>query len=210
MPRPTARELARRTVELETGMWRSLYRWVFRRRLAPGPGSQAFGYVGAVKPMLFVFIGVSAVEIPLLDLIISRTVPWRSVRVIALVLGGYGLIWMIGLFASLRVHPHVVGPAGLRVRSGTTVDVTVPWDAVAAVRSRYRSLPASHTVQVERNGDELALNVGTGGQTNIDVVFHRPTVVTVPKGPREPATHLRFYADDPDALTARAREHLAA
>jgi hypothetical protein len=210
MPATAARDVVRRVAALEAGMWRSLYRWLLRRPPAPDPGTEPFGYVGVVKPMLIVFIVVSAVEIPLLDLIISRTVPWRPVRVIALAIGVYGLIWMIGLFAGLRVHPHLVGADGLRVRSGTDVDITLPWEAVAAVRSRYRPLPSSRGVQTEVTGDGLIVNIATGGQTSVDVVFRRPTVVRLPKGPSEPATELRFYADEPDALTARARQHLAA
>lgn len=202
--------LVRRAWAYELGMWRSLFAWLLRRPAVRSPGAEAFGYLGPVRPMLTVLIVLSAVEIPILDLILSRTVPWRPVRYLALVLGGYGLLWMIGLFAAMRVNPHVVDDSGLRIRSGTTVDLTVPWEAVQAVQSRYRSLDSSRTVQVEHAGPAAVLSVATAGQTSVDVTLHQPTVIALPNGAREPVTAVRFYADDSDSLAASARRRLTA
>jgi hypothetical protein len=46
-------------------MWRSLFRWMFRRPVAPDAGAKAFGYAAVVTPLLFVFIAVSAIDVPL-------------------------------------------------------------------------------------------------------------------------------------------------
>jgi hypothetical protein len=196
----------RRVIAYEFGLYASLYRWMARRPAGVGPGDAAFSYLGVVKPILGIFIGLSALELPILDLILRHTVPWKPARTIALALGIWGLLWMIGLFASLRVHPHVLGPAGLRVRNARSVDVTVPWSAIAEVRHRYRSLPSSRTVQV----DGGVVHVSTGSQTSVDVVLRSPISLLLPKGLSEPTTELRFYADDPNAFVAAAREHLAA
>lgn len=190
-------------------MWRSLGRWILRRPPALEPGAEAFSYVGVVKPILGAFIALSAVEIPIFDLIIRHTVPWPSVRHTVLALGILGLLWMIGLFASLRIHPHVADATGLRVRNGFSVDFLVPWTAVATVGARYRSLPSSRAVQVEHDDAATILNVGAGRQTSVDVVLREPLSVALPKGPSEPVTEIRLYADDPAALVARARQHLA-
>jgi hypothetical protein len=198
--------LLSRAVGYELALWRSLFRWILRRPAGVGPGDAAFSYAGVVMPIFGVFIGLSAIEVPILDLILRNTVPWERVRHIALAVGIYGLFWMIGLLASLRVHPHVVGRGGLRVRNAHSVDVTLPWSAIAEVRHRYRSLPSSRTVQI----DGTIVNVSTGSQTSVDVVLREPTSLRLPKGPSDPATELRFYADDPNALVAAAREHLAA
>ncbi|MEV4489046.1 hypothetical protein AB0K04_02910 [Micromonospora coxensis] len=207
--RPAVAPLLRRAVAYEIGMWRSLYRWILRRPLALPPHTEAFGYLGVVKPILGVFIALSAIEIPIFDLIIRRTVPWEWVRHVVLGLGVWGLLWMIGLLAALRIHPHLVGPAGLRIRNGTTIDIAVPWAAVASVTAGYRSLPSSRTIQVEQGDDGAILNVSTGSQTSVDVVLREPVAVPLPKGRSEPVTEIRIYADDPHALVARAREHLA-
>lgn len=183
----------------ESAMWRGLYRWISRRPLKLAPGDVAFGHAGPVKPAYAVFIALSALEIPIFDLIISRLVPWTAVRYAALAAGTYGLIWMIGLLGALLTNPHVVGDAGIRIRNGTSVDVTIPWAAVADVRHRYRSLPSSRAIQAD--GD--VLNLGTGGQTNVDLVLREPRPLL---GRPEPVREVRFYADDPKALVALVKQ----
>jgi hypothetical protein len=182
----------------EAAMWRGLYRWITRRPLDLAPGEVAFGHAGPVKPIFAVFIILSALEIPILDLIVSRLVPWPAVRYIALAAGVYGLVWMIGLLGALLTNPHIVGEAGIRIRNGTSVDVTIPWDAVATVSHRYRTLPSSRAIQVE----DAVLSLGTGNQTSVDVRLREP--LTLAKAP-EPVTEVRFYADDPKALVALMR-----
>jgi hypothetical protein len=203
----TALSLARRVVRYEIQLYVSLFRWIVLRRPAGvRPGDATFSYLGVVKPIFGIFIGLSAFEVPILDIILRHTVPVEWVRTLAVALGIWGLVWMIGLLASLKVHPHVLGPPGLRVRSAHSVDFTVPWSAIAEIRHRYRSLPSSRTVQV----DGTVMNIVTGSQTSVDVILREPMSLRLPKGPSEPATELRFYADDPNALVARAREQHAA
>jgi hypothetical protein len=180
----------------EAAMWRGLYRWVTRRPLQLAPGDEAFGHAGPVKPIFAVFIVLSALEIPILDLIIRHLVPWPAVRYIALAAGVYGLVWMIGLLGALLTNPHIVGEAGIRIRNGTSVDVTIPWDAVATVSHRYRTLPSSRAIQVE---DAV---LSTGGQTSVNVTLREPLTLPVHK---DPAREIRFYADDPKALVALAK-----
>jgi hypothetical protein len=198
--------LVRKAVAYEWGMWRSLYRWTLRRPLRLEPGARAFGYVTVVTPIIVVFIALSAIEVPILHLIL----PWETVRLVGDMLGAYGLFWMIGMLASLRVHPHVVGDAGLRIRYGFTVDFTIPWEAIATVRARYRSLPSSRKVQLDRTDAGRVLHLGVASQTSVDVVLRQPTVIPLSKLEGEPITELRFFADGPDGLVAYARERLKA
>jgi hypothetical protein len=109
--------LARRAISFELGMWRSLYRWIARRPVAP-PGAKAFGYSAEKTPILWAFIALNAIEIPAFHLLL----PWPTVRRIVDVLGAYSFVWMLGLLASIRVHPHVVGDSGLRIRSGFSIE----------------------------------------------------------------------------------------
>lgn len=199
------RPLLVRVVATEAAMWRNLYGWAQRRPLPLAPGDEPFGYLGVVRPILGVFVGLSIVEIPIFDLIVTHVVPWRPARWIVLVAGIWGLLWMVGLYASMRIHPHVVGDTGLRVRLGSSIDVWIPWADVESVRRRYRSLPSSRSVQVEQEGDRRVLHISVGSQTSVDVVLRRPTAFDLPRGRSEPMDELRLYADEPDGFVHSAR-----
>lgn len=190
--------IVRLVVSYEVGLWLALYRWVLRRRPGVGAGDHAFGYTRAVMPIMWTFIGVSAIEVPAVHLLL----PWYTVRMVALAIGVYGLLWMVGLLASLRVYPHVVGDAGLRVRYGSRIDVTLPWEAVTSVTANTRTLPSGRGVQVQ----DGAISIVLLNQTHVDVTLRYPVVLAVAKG--EAVTAVRIHADDPRALVARAREHL--
>ncbi|MDG4808900.1 hypothetical protein O7634_19310 [Micromonospora sp. WMMD1120] len=203
--RPGVGQLLRRAVVAEAAMWRSLYLWARRRPLPLGPGDEPFGYLGVVKPILGIFIALSAVEIPVFDLVVTHVVPWRPARWIVLGLGVWGLLWMIGLYASMTIHPHVVGDRGLRVRLSSGIDVWLPWTDVEALRKRHRSLPSSRSVQVEQDGDRRVVSVSVGSQTSVDVLLRRPLTLDLPRARSAPVDELRLYADDPDGLLRSAR-----
>ncbi|MFC3738528.1 hypothetical protein [Paractinoplanes deccanensis] len=173
----------RRAAAMEAAMWRNL----LGRPEPLRAGERAFSSHGVVKPILGIFIGLSAVEIPIFDLIVSRVVPWAPARWIVLALGVWGLLWMIGFGRGLKGHPHVVGEDGIRVRLANRVDFTIPWADVMAVRKRYRSLPSNKSVQVE----DGAMHVVMAGQTSVDIV-------------RRDQDQVRIYVDDPDAFVRAA------
>ena len=190
----------RKALAFEIGTWRSLWRWVRRRPDVPA-GADAFPYASAVTPVLWTFIVLSAVEIPLVDWLL----PWQSLRIALLVLGVYGLLWMVGLLASMKVHPHTVGDGGLRVRSGFTVDVRVPWEEIAAVRVRRRSVEGSRTVVVAEERGRRAVSVAVVSSTQVDVELRTPLVLPLARTGGQPVGELRLAADDPAALVRRLR-----
>ncbi len=175
----------------ELKLWLALFRWITRYR---GPGTQ-FSYAGAITPILWTFIVLSALEIPALHLLL----PWETVRLIFDIIGAYGLLWMIGLMAAIRVNRHAVTDAGLRIRNNITIDLTVPWDAIESVRARTRSVDGSRTVQAD--GDALSITVAH--QTSVEVTLREP---------REILGHtvqtIRLYADQANDMVAAIRAHL--
>jgi hypothetical protein len=193
---------ARRLLAHERGVWRSLYRWISRRPVVPD--GEPYPYAGAVTPVLWAFIGVAAIEVPAVHLLL----PWETVRRAALVVGVYALVWMVGMLASLRVHPHVVDDAGLRIRNGHSLDLLVPWEQLTEARYRMRSLEGMRPMQVDENGPVRALSIGVGSQTNVEVTLREPVVLPVRQTAGRPVTELRLYADDARRLDARLREGL--
>jgi hypothetical protein len=170
-----------------------------------GPAVETFSYAREVAPIMGAFIFVSLVELPIVHLLL----PWPTLRLAALALSVWGLLWMIGLLASMKVFPHLADDEGLRVRYGTSTDIRIPWDAVARVGSRRRSVDAHRHVHVERGDGGTVVSVAVVRQTNVDVALRRPTAVAV-RGGTEEIAELRLFTDDARALVARAHERLAA
>jgi hypothetical protein len=201
MARPLV--LARRALRYELSMYRSLFRWVTRRPAVPA-GAVPYGYVGVVAAVLWAFVGVSAVELVALHLLI----PWETVRLVADVLGVWGLVWMLGLTAGLTIHPHLLTEEGLRVRNGAGTDVAVPWEAIAGVGVRERAREGSRAVQLDETDAGTVLNVVVGSRVNLHLTLRHPLVVQLPKGPAT-VTEVRLCADDARGLARQVRERLS-
>jgi hypothetical protein len=113
-----------------------------------------------VTPVLALWIFGSAVEVPLVHVL----VPWDGARIPLLILGAWGLTWMVGFLAGLRSYPHLLDADALRVRNGPMHDIAVPLAEIAQVTTSEKSLPSSMWVlQPERTGDGLRLNVTVSG-----------------------------------------------
>jgi hypothetical protein len=190
--------LLEKAMRYEWLMWSSLFRWIFRRPVAE-PGARTFGYASTASQLIIVFIAVSAIEIPIAHMLL----PWAIPRLIVDIAGVYGLLWMLGLLAMVRVRPHVLTAEGVRIRHTSQVDVRLRWSDIAQVGSRNRPVD-SRGLHIE----QAIASVPAMKQTNVDVVLHQP--MTVPGVEGEQVTEVRFYADDPDALVRLARQHLVA
>jgi hypothetical protein len=198
---PAVRGVLRRVLVYELAMWRSLYLWVLRR---PAVRGERFPYAGIVTPVIWAFIVVSAIEVP----IVHFLVPWDGVRGALLFAGVYGVLWMVGMLAALRVHPHTVDDGGLHVRHGGTVHLLVPWAEIESVRRRRRPYEGSRSIRPLGEGDDRVLAVVVGSQTTVDVELRRPLPLLAWRGDTEPVTQLRIFADDDGGLAARLRDGL--
>lgn len=191
----TLRQL-RFAVRNEFAIWRSLLRWAFRRPERLRPGDQAFTGAGAMPAMMWVLVGLSALEILALELLL----PWAAARHFVLGFGTYCLLYLLGLLAAHQVHPHVVGDAGLRVRKGVTFDLTIAWASIDTIRVSRRPMPQADQAHV--------VSLGAAGQTNIDLLLRKPATVSPRPARGLAVTDLRFHADDPEALVAAVRARL--
>lgn len=204
-PTPLARALnfLHRAWVAELRVYSSIARAIARRP-AVAEGATGIGYHRPVLTVLFIFIGLSAVEIPILDLIVHQ---WPTVRITLLILGIWGVTWMLGLLCAMLMRPHTVGPDGVRVRSGLELDVPVRWADIASVAIDRRvdepKLPrVTGTEYTERMQDE----------TNIEIELERPVEIRLPglapKGGVHRVDRIRLWADDPRAFLDAARPFL--
>lgn len=194
---------------LEVTMYRNLLRWIARRP-AIGPHDEPVGYVEQATPVIWLWIFASAAELPLVHVL----VPWHGVRIALLVVGVWGLVWMLGMLAGLHMYPHLMTPTSLRVRSGALVEVPVPWSQIATVVRREQDLASTvRSVQVTEDAHGVDLRVGVSGRTNLTVELRGPLPVETRQGTVE-ADRISFWVDDPRRtgadLRARVKQHAEA
>nr|WP_274636593.1 hypothetical protein [Microbacterium bovistercoris] len=199
---------AGRAIRVELRIYDSLWRAALRRpKLVPG--AVGFGYHRPVLTILLIFIGLSALEIPIIDLIVHR---WLPVRIGFLALGIWGLTWMIGLLCAYFTRPHSVGPDGLRVREGLELDLLVPWEDFVSLEVVRKTVEGKPGRVFEDDGGRVCA-VRVGSETNLEVRFEHPITVRLPgvapKGGEHTIDVLRFWADDPRAVVGAVRAELA-
>ncbi|MEU1973152.1 hypothetical protein ABZ477_15965 [Microbacterium sp. NPDC019599] len=196
-----------RAVLLELRIYASIGRAVARRP-AIAPGATGFGYHRPVLTILLIFIGLSAVEIPIIDLIVHR---WPVPRIILLVLGIWGVTWMVGLLCAYLVKPHTVGPDGIRVREGLETDIPLSWDDIASV-TRGTRIDEPKSPRIVETDDGRMLFLRIQHETNVEIALERPTVVRLPgrapKGGEQTVTSVRLWADDLDGFMEAVRQHI--
>ena len=195
--------LARRAWSMEIHGYSNTFRFVFRRPRVPA-GWAGFGYAQPVLSVLIVFNVLSIVELVVVDVVVRR---WPSVRILLLVLGIWGVTFMLGMLFGMLVRPHAVGPDGIRVRSGSEIDIPLSWDDIYSVTLRKRTVPDKQPkVTVDEQG-EATLHLRITNETNLDIRLERPTTVRLPAGP-ERVSVVAIHADDPKGFLAEVGRHL--
>lgn len=201
------RALFRRATRMESRVYASIGRAIARRPAVPR-GARAFTYHRPVLTILVIFIVLSAVEIPIIDLIVHR---WPVVRVILLIVGVWGLTWMIGFLCAFFMYPHTVGPRGIQVREGLETDVALSWDDIVSV-ARSRRVDEPKTPRVTDAGGTSTLSVRMQNETNVEIELERSVGVTLPGRPPRGGAHevarVRLWVDDLGGFMAAVREHM--
>lgn len=184
----------------EVEMWRSLYAWIARKPRGLRADDIPFGYDKAAAPIMWAFVALNFIEIPAVHFII----PWLWARIVLVMIGVWGTVWMVGAIGAIKVHPHLVGADGIRVRNGFFVDLAIPWGDVASVSSGLRGTTSTRQLQI----DGQRVSVVVTGQTNITIRLTQPIPHTL-KGTAAAVNEVRLFADDPAAMARACRERLA-
>jgi hypothetical protein len=199
------RGLAWEALLLEVALYRALLRWVTRRPDVPR-GAEAIGYAQLVGPMLWLWIFGSATEVVVVEVVLRQVEqPWAAaLRMPLLVLGVWGVLWMLGMLASYRVRPHLLTDTELLLRSGARTWVVVPVEALESARTVEHELPGLvRSLHVE---DSLVL-VGVSSRTNLELVLVEPMTLSTSKG-QVLATRVGLWADEPREVAVRLRPRL--
>lgn len=201
--------LAREALLLEFALYRSLARWVTRRPDVPA-GALPLGYAQLVGPMLWLWIFGSATEVVVVEVVL-RNIESRwaeTLRLPLLVVGIWGVLWMLGMLAAYRVRPHLLFEDHLRIRSGARAWVSVPLDAVMGVRAVEHELPG--LIKSMHQDDGLLL-VGISSRTNLEITLTGPTRLGTYQGPVTAET-VGLWVDETrtvaDLIKTRSSAHL--
>jgi len=171
-----------------------------RRHRDAAPGDRLLAYGGRLRGILGSMIGISIVELAIVEFL----VPWTWLRWTFLILGVYGLIWVLGFAASAYTRPHLLDAERLRLRMTIFADIAVPLGTLSQVGGGGI---ASHQRGVEAGDGKLAVSVL--GLSNMSLTFAEPVEVNCGKAGRHAVRNVRFYVDDPEAATAAIREFAA-
>lgn len=200
--------MLRRALVMELQVYASIGRAIVRKPAIPA-GASGFSHHKPLLMILIVFIVLSAVEIPIIDLIVHQ---WLPVRIGFLALGIWGLTWMIGLLCAFLTKPHTVGPRGIQVREGLEIDLDLPWDVVATIGPvRRMDEPKAPRVAGEPDGTRV-LAIRVQNETNVEVTLESRTTVRLPgsnpKGGIHVVDAVRFWVDEPKEFLAAVRAHI--
>jgi len=187
-------DLAREALLLELALYRSLARWITRRPDVPA-GTTPIGYAQLAAPMLWLWIFGSATEVVVVEVVLRHLdAAWaEALRLPLLVIGIWGVLWMLGMLAAYRVRPHLLDGERLLVRNGARTWVDVPLSALVKTRTVEHELPG--VVRALHHEDGLLL-VGVSSRTNLELELTAPTVLRTSKGEFS-ADRVGLWVDSP-------------
>lgn len=199
--------LAWEALLLELALYRSLARWILRRPDVPGDAT-AIGYAQLVAPMLWLWIFGSATEVVVVEMVLrSIDTGWaHAFRLPLLVIGIWGVLWMLGMMAAYRVRPHLLSTDRLRVRNSARTWVDVPMEVVESARSAEHEVPG--VVKSLHIEDGLLL-VGVSSRTNLELKLTGPVTLATSKGPAQAITRVGLWVDDPRDVVSQLQPVLA-
>ena len=193
VPAPIAR-----FARFELLLWESVGRVVARRPFVPR-GGRSFSYHRHELPLLIAFAGLGLVEI----VVVHWLLPWPVARIIALVVGVMGVLWVLGLVASLSTRPHFVTDRTLAVRVDAHTMIRVERSTITTVAVRLNHIAEDGVQTVPTvDGGGAFVSIVRHGQTNVNVSLVHGTTLDVPGHGVQSVERLSFWVDEPDALRA--------
>ncbi|GHF47023.1 hypothetical protein GCM10010218_30390 [Streptomyces mashuensis] len=186
----------------ERRAWTSLGLWLARRRdgvntgagAGAGAGVRELGYAKAQASTMYGLLFVCVVETVGLAFF---TAGYPAVHWPMLAVDVYTVLLVLGAHASAVTRPHTVGPDGLRLRQGASLDIRIPAGLIRTVRRELRS----------RGGEpgDGELDLAVAAQTTVTVELSEPVTVVRLTGREQRVHTLRWHADDPAAAVAAVK-----
>lgn len=191
-----------RVVALEPRLWACLLTWL-RRRGRRTAGEFSYHRRSIVGLMLVIVVVSTPAELLLVELF----VPWAWLRWLLLVAALYGLLWLVGFYASLVTLPHRLAQTGIRLYYGVLVEGQVPYAAIEQVELRRRNVPGGRDGLQLAPSDEAAY-LAVGGRTDVTLTLSTPIILRGLLRSTPPVRTVHLAADQPAALAAALEERI--
>ncbi|GHD83736.1 hypothetical protein [Streptomyces naganishii] len=161
--------------------------WVVRRG-RPRGGGQVFGYARGQGPVMAGLACVCLVETLTMSVLLRH---WPTVHAVVLFLDAYTVVFVIALYASCVIRPHLLTPDAVRIRHSVHLDLRIPPDAIAAVRHEVR------TTHAPADGE---LNVPVGSRTSVTIELAAPVTHITLFGGRREVRVVRFQVEEAERM----------
>jgi hypothetical protein len=133
-------------------------------------------------------------------------VPWFWVRVGAVAVSAYAVIWLVGWALGLRVYPHRLSDDVLELRLGALYRAAVPLNAIDAIERRRERVERG-TRFVLRSGKAY---LAADGRVDLHLSLRAPAVVTRPLAGPASVHAVAVAADNPAAMAGEIEARLEA
>ena len=190
---PSVRRLLRSEAAILLTLPAALLRAVRR----PSPDEVRYARGDNELPLALALAPAIAAETAVVHLLVPDSL--AAVRIAVLVVSAYGLMWIVGWAAGLRVYPHLVRDGVLRARLGQLYRADVPLEGIRSVSVRRERLGARTALALD--GERAAFAVG--GRVDVHLELNAPVMVERPFGEPVRVTALSIAADDPHELARR-------
>lgn len=183
------RHPAYRMGRYELGLYRDLWRWIHGEQLIP-VGAVALPHPPGRLQMMAMFTVVLVVEMVVLHLLL----PPGALRIVALLLSIWAVVFIWGLTASERVRPSYITDDETVLRRGRKMFTAVPASTVRARRQERTFIS-----DVEVADGVLTVGGPAGTDTTLELAVEieaAPDRYPWQKAQTEPVTRVRFYAGE--------------
>ncbi|HEX8868859.1 MAG TPA: hypothetical protein VF821_24575, partial [Lentzea sp.] len=155
-------------------------------------GDRSFGYSAQVRPVLWVFLVLTPVEILLVDLLI----PWFWLRAVLLVFGllsGLLLAWLLWMLYKFK---HEIDDEHLWLRYAREFEYRIPLKAIDTVTQGMTSRSLNKT----RSVVDGTLVLEISNSTNVHITLNEPQEIDLGRRGAHEITKIEFWADNPDEM----------
>jgi hypothetical protein len=186
-----------RLIALELTVLGSALRYVFGGWRQPARAGFTYHREAALRMFLPVLPLMAAADVVLLELVILPNVA-RWIRIAVHILALYGVLWIIGLWASLRARPHHIRDGRAILHRGLLRHLELPLDQIASVGA----MPTFSDDWKLRAYRKRAIRVDVAGPAILELRLHAPIRAIGVLGPGRASDHVLVAVDDPAAFTA--------